>query len=822
MQRPVSAPSTTLVSRSGSKSSTHAGEGGGGTFTTRRGGKNKKAEKESDGWERFCGKSVRTLTVKDMSANRRHVTLLESVFPNRAPVLYFSYEGKPVPDRLIQDKHLPKMYFHHSNAVHSYNCVLNTLRKGGLYSTTHGSGKWCLLWASYPKPEFLRNYHPFQKTNHFPGSWNLGRKDLVWRHVARMRRAHGAAFHFHPHSFILPEDSKQFQEVQAACPKAIWIFKPNMLSCGKGIRLLTGSKSPAKLLSKPAVVQRYISSPLLISGYKFDLRLYVVVTSIDPLKIYVFKEGLVRFATEKYCAKTSTLGRTKMHLTNYSVNKHADNYIKNMDSPTRPKTDRSFHGNGSNSQAPTSASGEDYSSSSSAFSEDKRRSLTPIFGKPKSRECDESAEADTPSGGDTPTMLKESKPRLGSYEIPRHRQDYKFREPAPESCGPMSDDDLDSEASSEEVDSSKWSLEELKQYFDSQGWNFGGLRAQIYDLVIKSLLAVEPTLVTSWHRGATFVNLGQDTQKSGGAHERRGAGDGFNKIPNQNCFEMYGFDVLIDDKFKPWLLEVNVSPSLSSSSPLDKRIKTMLVADMLTLAGIRPFDHKTVEHEVKVERLSRLLGISSKGEMIQKNTSKAPPSASDTAQTPKNRGNSDRPNRISEDSRSSGPGVPLSGGQPARKNRLSQMMVAGGGSQRQSPSSLGAASRSGGATSRGVPHSKDSTAAINGSSTRKQKMPKTTRGGSFSSTGSSTSRQESNSGASDKFLIDDFADEVFRRGNFDRVYPTLEAVDKYSPLFASQRHSNAVLGQWLKMGGEHFLHQGPPARSKQEAESGER
>jgi tubulin polyglutamylase TTLL4 len=59
-----------------------------------------------------------------------------------------------------------------------------------------------------------------------------------------------------------------------------------------------------------------------------------------------------------------------------------------------------------------------------------------------------------------------------------------------------------------------------------------------------------------------------------------------------NCFELYGFDVLIDSKLKPWILEVNVCPSLSSSSPLDRKIKHSLLADTLNIVGINPYDKK--------------------------------------------------------------------------------------------------------------------------------------------------------------------------------------------------------------------------------------
>ena len=76
------------------------------------------------------------------------------------------------------------------------------------------------------------------------------------------------------------------------------------------------------------MISRYVTNPLLINGHKFDLRIYVLVTCYDPLRIYIYKEGLARFASVSYSSKIDKDNKY-MHLTNYSINKKNDNFKQN-------------------------------------------------------------------------------------------------------------------------------------------------------------------------------------------------------------------------------------------------------------------------------------------------------------------------------------------------------------------------------------------------------------------------------------------------------------------------------------------------------------
>lgn len=78
------------------------------------------------------------------------------------------------------------------------------------------------------------------------------------------------------------------------------------------------------------MVQKYVSNPLLFKGLKFDFRIYVLVACIEPLRIYLYNEGLVRFSTEEYeLPDPSNLDNYYMHLTNYAINKSHPGYEYN-------------------------------------------------------------------------------------------------------------------------------------------------------------------------------------------------------------------------------------------------------------------------------------------------------------------------------------------------------------------------------------------------------------------------------------------------------------------------------------------------------------
>ena len=221
---------------------------------------------------------------------------------------------------------------------------------------------------------------------------------------------------------------------------------------------------PTQVQRHNGVACRYIDPPLLIGGLKFDMRLYVLVTSIHPLVVYLYGDGITRFATEPYdlSATTSGIGleRQCMHLTNVSITKNSEAYTKNV-----------------------------------------------------------SAEED------------------GS--------------------------------------GSKWSLPGLRRRLNRL---LGEGRATAFwrdvdDLLVKTLIAAEPAL----------------SEAAEGALPAAARGE-----PVRSCFQIFGIDVMPDSSGKPWLLEVNCDPQMTTPDPLSLRIKSSMLVDTLNVVGM-PLPHDTAQ-----------------------------------------------------------------------------------------------------------------------------------------------------------------------------------------------------------------------------------
>jgi len=134
----------------------------------------------------------------------------------------------------------------------------------------------------------------------------------MYKHLARLREIHGPKhFKWLPLTFILPNEMGTLQEAMVNNPGLSWIVKPASSSQGKGIFITRDVyKIPPK---QQMVVSQYVDNPLLVDGFKFDLRIYVALTSINPLRIYIYEDGLARFATQKYSSSVSANPNSKVN-----------------------------------------------------------------------------------------------------------------------------------------------------------------------------------------------------------------------------------------------------------------------------------------------------------------------------------------------------------------------------------------------------------------------------------------------------------------------------------------------------------------------------
>ncbi|CAD8061603.1 unnamed protein product [Paramecium sonneborni] len=377
---------------------------------------------------------------------------------NTQPTIFFQYppvceDKRPLVNARPMTEEEVKKYQLTCRVLGSapYKCVLTSFDWAGFKRIDEDDDEdeeWNVQWGIGNKST-LRNMNRYQKINHFPGCWNMGRKDLLWLNLSKFKRKYPKEYNFIPNTYLLQYDYDRFMMAQDSAQKdTLWIKKPCADSRGRGITMVS-KKSKVKK-DKNFLIMDYIYNPHLINGYKYDLRVYVLISCFDPLRVYMYKDGLVRFATQKYSTNSKDLTKRYIHLTNFAVNKLSPNFVKNQNT--------------------------------------------------------------------------------------------------------QKDDE-----------GSKWSHQAYRKKLDELGINSRELFMRIQDVVLKTCIATEPFMLDSNAKSLEHRN---------------------------GYFELYGFDVLIDENLKPWVLEVNVSPSLNSSSPLDKKIKTSLISDVLHLVGVPLWDKK--------------------------------------------------------------------------------------------------------------------------------------------------------------------------------------------------------------------------------------
>jgi tubulin polyglutamylase TTLL5 len=104
----------------------------------------------------------------------------------------------------------------------------------------------------------------------------------------------------------------------------------------------------------------------------------------------------------------------------------------------------------------------------------------------------------------------------------------------------------------------KWSLRALRSRLRQDGIDVDAIWSRMNDIIIKTIISAEPFVAAAYRMFA----------------------------PRRDCcFELFGFDILIDDTLRPWLMEVNLAPSLGCDAPIDVAIKGALIADLFTLVG---------------------------------------------------------------------------------------------------------------------------------------------------------------------------------------------------------------------------------------------
>ena len=172
-----------------------------------------------------------------------------------------------------------------------------------------------LVWHdSLKDKDYFRHLKPWQVVNRLPNINVLCRKVPFTHLLLRISKYFPSEYSFVPKSFILPHMNSDFMRCLAK-RKHRYIVKPDGGSLGVGIKIIEPGEDYAPNTDL-CVAQKYIPS-LLWNETKFDLRIYVLIASVCPFEIYVYRDGLARFCSEKNEGKNTIFSQ----ITNVTLNK---------------------------------------------------------------------------------------------------------------------------------------------------------------------------------------------------------------------------------------------------------------------------------------------------------------------------------------------------------------------------------------------------------------------------------------------------------------------------------------------------------------------
>ena len=248
---------------------------------------------------------------------------------------YTKYQTKNFSLRLRDEsENVPSVYSSESDEIREVflkrlGMKLNSkMSVDNLYMTTYS------IYRKFKKNINNVVNNKYQKINRFYNYNEYVSKSLLYINYKPFHDKFPDDYNYMLETYSYPKEKQEiiekFSKYSLKNDNDVWMIKPTMGSLGLKISILT-NYSDIKL--KNYLITKYLYNPHLIKGYKYDLRFHGLVSTIKPLKLYLYNEGLVRLASEKYNFSVSDPHNKYSFLTNLFINKKNKKqfiYPKNM------------------------------------------------------------------------------------------------------------------------------------------------------------------------------------------------------------------------------------------------------------------------------------------------------------------------------------------------------------------------------------------------------------------------------------------------------------------------------------------------------------